>query len=114
MNCKPIVEVLNAPNSKNLLKLLTIWIFIVCLSVCPLAHGSNNQTPTSECQKIAISVEPRIELIGIVFRLAGNPEYKQCRIPSYVTDIERHFGDFDQHPVEGLLGTWTLFNVQVG
>jgi hypothetical protein len=47
---------------------------------------------------IKIEVDPRVELIGIVFRLAGNGEYNQGRIRSYVRDIERQFGDFDDHP----------------
>ena len=47
---------------------------------------------------IKIEVDPRVELIGIIFRLAGNGEYNQGRIRSYVRDIERQFGDFDDHP----------------
>lgn len=48
---------------------------------------------------IPVEADPRVELIGIVFRLAGHWEYKQCRIPSYASDIDEHFGDFAQHPV---------------
>jgi len=47
---------------------------------------------------IKIEVDPRVELVGIVFRLVGNYEYNQGRIRSYVRDIERQFGDFDDHP----------------
>ena len=47
---------------------------------------------------IKIEVDPRVELVGIVFRLAGNYEFNQGRIRSYVKDIERQFGDFDDHP----------------
>ena len=47
---------------------------------------------------IKIEVDPRVELIGIVFRLAGNYEFNQGRIRSYVRDIKRQFGDFDEHP----------------
>ncbi|MHC4581074.1 MAG: DUF4932 domain-containing protein [Planctomycetota bacterium] len=46
---------------------------------------------------IKIEVDPRVELVGIVFRLAGNYEYNQGRIRSYVKDIERQFGDFENH-----------------
>jgi hypothetical protein len=49
--------------------------------------------------KITIEVDPRVELIGIVFRLAGNPEYNDGTLKPYATAIERHFGDFDNHPV---------------
>ncbi len=48
---------------------------------------------------IKIEVDPRVELVGIVFRLAGNYEFNQGRIRSYVRDIERQFGDFEDHPV---------------
>ena len=51
----------------------------------------------SQAREIPVSVDPRVELIGIVFRLAGNWEYKQCRIPAYAADIDEHFGDFRQH-----------------
>ena len=47
---------------------------------------------------IKIEVDPRVELIAIVFRLAGNYEYNQGRIRSYVKDIWRQFGNFDGHP----------------
>ncbi|MFC1794235.1 DUF4932 domain-containing protein [Planctomycetota bacterium] len=49
--------------------------------------------------KITIEVDPRVELIGIVFRLAGNPEYNDGTLKQYAKAIERHFGDFDGHPV---------------
>jgi len=48
---------------------------------------------------ITVEVNPRVELIGIVFRLAGNPEFNEGVMRPYVKDVERHFGDFDDHPV---------------
>ncbi len=48
--------------------------------------------------KISIEVDPRVELISIVFRLAGNPEYNDGTLRPYVRAIEKHFGDFDSHP----------------
>ena len=47
---------------------------------------------------ITIEVDPRVELIAIVFRLAGNYEFNQGRIRSYVKDIRRQFDDFENHP----------------
>jgi hypothetical protein len=46
---------------------------------------------------ITIEVDPRVELISIVFRLAGNPEFNQGTLRPYVKAIEKHFGDFDNH-----------------
>ena len=33
-----------------------------------------------------------------MFRLAGNPEYNQNRLTSYIDDIEAYFGTFRDHP----------------
>ncbi|MBC8469935.1 MAG: DUF4932 domain-containing protein [Planctomycetes bacterium] len=49
--------------------------------------------------RITIEVDPRVELIGIVFRLAGSPEFNDGTLRPYVKAIEKHFGDFDNHPV---------------
>jgi hypothetical protein len=48
---------------------------------------------------IEVTVDPRVELISIIFRLAGNPEYNKGRLASYNKDIERHFRAYASHPV---------------
>ena len=50
-------------------------------------------------QGITVSVDPRVELMSIIFRLAGNQEYNQGRVPSYVQDVDTHFGPFRDHAV---------------
>jgi len=45
----------------------------------------------------SVTVDPRVELFSLIFRLAGNPEYNRCRIPSYNTDIEDYFIKFKEH-----------------
>src|SRR5690606_4723013 len=37
------------------------------------------------------------ELLSIIFRLAGNPEYNQGRLESYLADVDAHFGRFREH-----------------
>jgi len=37
--------------------------------------------------------------MSIIFRLAGNGEYAQCRIPAYNAAIDRHFARFRDHEV---------------
>src|SRR5436305_840263 len=37
------------------------------------------------------SVDPRVELLSIVFHLAGNSEYNQCRVSAYCEDIDKYF-----------------------
>ncbi len=66
------------------------------------AAAADNNPPAmykAEVGRITIEVDPRVELIGIVFRLAGNPEYNDGTLKPYAKVIERHFGDFDNHPV---------------
>jgi hypothetical protein len=46
---------------------------------------------------IRVLVDPRVELLSVVFHLAGNREYNQGRIPSYVKDVDEHFGPFKDH-----------------
>jgi len=99
VNGKSNLKVSIVPNGKTLLKSLTIAFYIVCLSVCPLARSGDGQVQQPENQKIDISVDPRVELMGIVFRLAGNPEFNDGTLRPYVKAIERHLGDFDNHPV---------------
>ena len=50
-------------------------------------------------ETIRISVDPRIELISIVFHLAGNREYNQCVVKSYNEDIRTHFAGVTSHSV---------------
>ncbi len=49
-------------------------------------------------RSLQIAVDPRVELFSILFRLAGNPEYNQGEIQSYVKDVEARFGKYRMHP----------------
>ena len=62
--------------------------------VAQLAFGETAGADTP----IQVSVDPRVELLSIVFRLAGNREYNTGRIKSYVHDVEEHFGTHRDHP----------------
>jgi hypothetical protein len=48
--------------------------------------------------RLQITVDPRVELISLIFRLAGNREYNQARVASYADDAEAQFGKFREHP----------------
>jgi hypothetical protein len=50
---------------------------------------------------IRVQVDPRIEVMGIVFRLAGYPEYSMGRVQSYTKALDAHFAAFKDHPVVG-------------
>ena len=74
----------------------TLLVVSICLSSSALAV---NKSPRAAVGKITIEVDPRVELISIVFRLAGSPEYNDGILRPYVKAIEKHFGDYDNHPV---------------
>lgn len=53
-------------------------------------------------QKVAIRLVPkvdeRVELLSIVFHLAGNPEYNMSKINAYTGDIDRYFALYETLP----------------
>jgi len=56
--------------------------------------------PASPAGMLQAGVDPRVELLSIVFRLAGNPEYNAPNSKSpYATEVEEHFGPFRDHAV---------------
>ena len=101
---KVAVENVDYYNDKLLwaIKTLVIPALILVYSIgLPSTAGAFDKPLTKHRPNVAaitVEVDPRVELIGIVFRLAGNYEFNQGRIRSYVRDIERQFGDFDDHP----------------
>jgi hypothetical protein len=48
---------------------------------------------------LSVQVDPRVELMSTIFRLAGNPEYGQGRVNAYADDVEKQFGTFRDHAV---------------
>lgn len=48
-------------------------------------------------QAPAMGVDPRVELLAIIFRLAGNPEYSQGLVPAYDRAIAEHFAPWRGH-----------------
>jgi hypothetical protein len=50
-------------------------------------------------ENVKSTVDRRVELFSIVFRLAGNPEYNMKLDKKYVTDIQAYFGRYADHPV---------------
>jgi Domain of unknown function (DUF4932)/Bacterial Ig-like domain len=45
-------------------------------------------------QSITVRTDDRIELLSIVFHLAGSPVYNQGRVPSYTRDVDSTFAPF--------------------
>ncbi len=77
-----------------------VILLVLSTSLASSALAANDSPAVCKANvgRITIEVDPRVELIGIVFRLAGNPEYNDGTLRPYAKAIERHFGDFDNHP----------------
>ena len=65
------------------------------LAAVLLAPGGTPATPASAAEKatappaVRVAVDPRVELVSVIFRLAGHPEYSRGRIDSYIRDVEK-------------------------
>lgn len=57
-------------------------------------------------QALTVGTDPRVELLSIVFHLAGLNEYNQGAIPSYNHDVDKAFGAFRDHPVVRIARDW--------
>lgn len=53
----------------------------------------------ADAPSLRVTVDPRVELMSIVFRLAGNPEYSRGRVASYAKDVDTWFGPQRDHAV---------------
>lgn len=72
---------------------LTTWLVTVSLGSVAWQSGS------VRAGKVSVHADPRVELMSIIFRLAGNDEYNQPNSKSsYSDDVEAHFGEFRDHP----------------
>jgi len=56
------------------------------------------------------TIDRRVELLSIVFRLAGNLEYNSSIYGSYVQDIHSHFDEYKEHPVISLASKLRIEN----
>lgn len=70
-------------------------VFLTWLAAFRLSAAPEQKLPPAPLE---VSVDARVELICIIFRLAGNPEYGQGRVPSYLQDIDQHFAAVREHP----------------
>lgn len=49
-------------------------------------------------ERVTVRVDPRVELLSIVMRLAGNEEYRRGADSTYLRAVDERFGPFAQHP----------------
>ena len=76
-------------------------LFLLCILITLPAIGQETKTfkeITSDYFPPA-KVDERIELLSIVFRLAGNREYNSEEFKVYAQDIHKYFDKFKDHPL---------------
>jgi hypothetical protein len=79
---------------KTKLRFLFLLGVIASLILVPSRSVLAQQAPP-----VSVTVDPRVELLSIIFRLAGNGEYSEGKVPGYIQDIDRHFARFKNDPV---------------
>ncbi len=76
------------------------YMFAFCYLITLLTFGQVNEVQNKTNKSFPEPViDKRIELLSIVFRLAGNFEYSSIAYSSYVQDIHSHFDKYSDHPV---------------
>lgn len=71
--------------------------FFVVVSLVGSAAAPALGGEQAEERSIVVRVDPRVELVSLVFRLAGNPEYGKGMVRGYTNDVEEHFGSASSH-----------------
>jgi hypothetical protein len=56
---------------------------LVTTNAAAVARDNSRKTSTPR-----VRVDPRVELVSVIFQLAGNPEYHQGRVPEYTRDVD--------------------------
>lgn len=67
-------------------------VAVLILSLSPMAIAAEQVSP------IQIKSDPRVELVSIIFYLAGNKEYAGCRDAAYLKAVNDYFGSYRSHP----------------
>lgn len=74
-----------------------LWVFLFAANTFCQTSAKNQKPGKSFLNPPKI--DKRIELLSIVFRLAGNPEYNQNNFKIYTDAIHNHFDKYKDHPV---------------
>ncbi|MGD2085373.1 MAG: DUF4932 domain-containing protein [Candidatus Aminicenantes bacterium] len=75
-----------------------LFLVLVLLIVMVFQDTIFSDTQTEKLS-IEVKMDPRVELMSLIFHLAGNPEYNQVHVPSYQKAVQDYFGKFKHHPV---------------
>src|SRR5690606_17139487 len=78
---------------------MRITLLPVCLAATWSPVTGTAQEEAAAARMVTVRVDPRVELMSLIFRLAGNPEYSQAKVPAYAAAADEHFAAHHEHAV---------------
>lgn len=81
------------------MKLTITFLLLLTFSFTNTKAFPKQHTMLNSNKIVESTVDRRVELLSIVFRLAGNPEYNMNFARQYVKDINAYFGKYKEQPV---------------
>ena len=69
-------------------------VLIPAFTILSLTGG----TPPTYAQDIIVRVDPRVELVSILFQMAGRDEYNMTRVSAWQKSVQQHFQPYANHP----------------
>ncbi|BDG01584.1 DUF4932 domain-containing protein [Anaeromyxobacter oryzae] len=70
----------------------------IALALALVAAAPLPSTTPASSAGLEVRVDPRFEILSVVFRLAGFREYSESGLPDYAAAVDAHFGPFRDHP----------------
>lgn len=83
---------------KILVKALPVILLFAFIIDSAGASDPNNMAAQQDRTELKVTIDPRVELMGVIFHLAGNPEYNNCKSKLYMGNLNEHFVGHRDHP----------------
>src|SRR5919198_6021273 len=71
----------------------------VLAGILALSPCASSRSAVAQPRTFKVHVDSRVELLSLVFRLAGSREYNQCRLKGYESDVDQAFSPYQDHDV---------------
>lgn len=94
-------------NEKYEMRITLLWaVFLGVSSITVVCSGSSNSqvkragslsNVEKNCRKVSVTVDPRVELMSVIFYIAGNKEYDMCVCRSYIQKVDEYFKPYKGH-----------------
>ena len=81
-----------------LVKALPVVLLFAFSMNCAGASDPNNVAARQDRTELKVTIDPRVELMSVIFHLAGNPEYNKCKSKPYMRNLNEHFAGHRNHP----------------